>query len=967
MAAMVALFGAAPAGASHTKGASAARYIRTGAPVRSGSPLHIHPGAGRHQDDTTRKAASDTSLLRNPEQGAMRIDTIPAAVAAAVDTTIGRGHNHDHDHDHAHDHDHDVDAREEHAPSAQDTLRRAHAADSALTSPADSTIIHRRDTIKGAMERPAFSNARDSILEDMEHNILYYFGDVTAKYGDMELKADYMAYNMDLNVVYARGTLNPATDSVIGRPVMSERGNSYTMDEVFYNFNSRKAKIKNMSTAHSDAKIMGEKIKMTGANSFNIEDAKYTVCDCEHPHYYLKMTAAKIVTEPKQKTVFGPAYVVVGDVPLPIMLPFGFVPEKPDRASGILIPTYGDETARGLYLRDFGYSFVIGDYFDIAITGDIYSYGSWALRTTSRYKKRYKFDGSFAVNYSDDITGERNTPGFSESKNFGVTWNHSQDPKAHPGTSFRASVNFSSPSNSRYNSNSINESLQNQISSSISYSKTWSGMSLSLNALHNQNSRDSSYSITLPNITFSVNRFYPFKRKNRVGAERFYEKVSFSYNTSFQNRINFKASEFRDPKLYNKMQNGMSHSFSIGLPQFTLLKYLQFSPSVSYGMNWFFREQLRRYNEETGRTETYYTDLFSHFGITQNYSGSLSMSTRLYGLFNFGKKSRIQAIRHMITPSFSFNYHPELGTEANGYTTLTYTDSKGEVVTQEYNRYSGMVNSPPGKGRNAGISFSFGNNIEAKIRKENEKGEFITEKVKLIDQLSISGSYNFLADSMNFSDFPVSFATTIFGKLGISGNMTLSPYAVDIRGQKCNKFNIMETGHLVRLTNAGASFSYSFNGGDKFKGNDGSKGGEYAMVYYHPVTGEYIPGGWVYYLNPNIPWSLRFGYSYSLSRGYQYSNESLKKKDTHTQTLSISGTLRLTKALNMNLNTGVDLTRLKMSTTQFSATYDLHCFTMSMSWVPNGKWESWNFRIAAKASALADLLQYKKASSFWDN
>lgn len=828
-----------------------------------------------------------------------------------------------------------------------------------------------RDTIKGAIERPAFSNARDSIIEDIENNIMYYFGDVKATYGDMELRADYMAYNMDLNVVYARGTYNSALDSTIGRPVMTDKGTSYTMDEVFYNFNSRKAKIKNMVTQQTEARIGGQNIKMTGENSFNIADAQYTVCDAEHPHYYLKMTAAKVTTSPKQKTVFGPAYVVVGDVPLPIALPFGFVPERPDRASGILIPTYGDETARGLYLRDLGYSFVIGDYFDIALTGDIYSYGSWAARVTSRYKVRYKFDGSLSINYSDDITGEKGTPSFSESKNFGVSWTHSQDSKAHPGTSFRASVNFSSPSNSRYNSSSITESLQNQISSSISYSKTWSGMSLSINALHSQNSRDSSYSVTLPNITFSVNRFNPFKRKHRVGPERLYEKITLSYSTTLQNKINFKASEFSDPQLYNKMQNGMSHTFQIGLPSFTLFKYFQFSPSVSYGMNWFFREQLRRYNEETDKVETYYTDLFSHFGVTQNYSGSISMSTRLYGLFNFGKKSRIQAIRHMITPSISFSYHPELGTEANGYTTLTYVNAKGETVTQEYNRYSGMINSPPGKGRNAGISFSFGNNLEAKIRKENDKGEMVTEKIKLIDQLNIGGSYNFLADSMKLSNISISGNTTVFGKLGINGQLTLDPYAIDEQGRRINKFNILSPSHMpARLTNASASLSYSIDGKGEIKGNDGTNGAtgsDYAMVYYHPVTGEYIPGGWVYYMNPSIPWSLRFGYNYSMSRAYQYSNEQLNVKDTHTQTLSVSGNLRLTRRMNFSLNTGLDISKMKLSTTQLSATFDLHCFTMSMSWVPNGKWESWSFRIAAKASALADLLQYKKASSFWDN
>ena len=583
---------------------------------------------------------------------------------------------------------------------------------------------------------------------------------------------------------------------------------------------------------------------------------------------------------------------------------------------------YGDETARGLYLKDLGYSFVIGDYADIALTGDIYSYGSWAVRLTSRYKLRYKFDGSLSINYSDDITGERGTPSFNESRNFGVNWTHSQDSKAHPGTSFRASVNFSSPSNNRFNSTGITQSLQNQTSSSISYSKTWSGMSVSINALHSQSSRDSSYAITFPNITFSVNRFYPFKRQNRVGKERFYEKISLSYNTTLQNKINFKMSEIHDPDFWNKMQNGMTHNFQIGLPSFSLLNYFQFSPSVSYGMNWFFREQLRVYDPDLDRVVSSYSDLFSTFGVTQNFSAGISMSTRLYGTFNFGTKSKVQAIRHMITPSFSFSWRPEMGTPANGYTSLTYTKADGTTVTEEYNRYAGMIYSPPGKGRTAALSFSFANNLEAKVKSARDTTHGGVKKVKLLDQLGISGSYNFLADSMKMSNISISGSTTIFGKLGVNGNMSLNPYAINETGQVINTFNIVKTGRPARITNAGASLSYSISGGGHYKGNDGHGGGsdtghegqgheghshggnsDYAFIYYHPVTGEYIPGGWCYYMNPNIPWSLRIGYNYSFSRSYQYSNERLQVKDNHTQTVSpmtILATIR--KAFKTRLN-----------------------------------------------------------------
>ena len=868
---------------------------------------------------------------------------------------------------------------------ASDTLLAPDTLLVPVIAPANDSLFNQP---KGMIDRPAFSSARDSVMEDIEHSIIYYFGDVSAKYQDMELKADYMAYNTRMNVVYARGVLDTITGETSGRPVMSTGGKEYQMDEIYYNFNTRKSKIKNMATQQDEGKLVGDNLKMMPDQSINISGGKYTVCDAEHPHYYLKMTAAKVMTKPRQKTMFGPAYAVIEDVPLPIIIPFGFVPDKPDRASGILIPTYGEENARGLYLRDFGYSFVIGDYLDLALTGDIYTYGSWAARLTSRYKKRYAFDGSLSVNYSNDITGEKGTDSYTQSRNFGINWSHSQDAKARPGTSFRASVNFSSPSNNRYNSTSVSDALQNQASSSVSWSKTWSGASLSVNLLHNQNSRDSSYSFSLPNITFNVNRFYPFKRKNRVGKERFYEQISFSYGTSLQNKVAFKASEFAMNKdMLNRMQNGMSHTFSIGLPGFTLLNYFQFTPSVNYGMNWFFREQYRQYDPETGQLQTLWTDQFSRLGITQTYSGGISMNTRIYGQFNFGKRSRLQAIRHMITPSLSFSLSPNLTTRANGYTSYTYIDKDGTERTVEYNKYAGQLFSVPSGGRNASLSFSFANNLEAKVLKNldpmaeepaNPKEKF--EKIKLLDQLNLSGSYNFLADSMRLSNISVTASTTIFGKLGLNGNMSLDPYAVNERGQRINKFNVMQNGRLARITNASASLSYSINGGGKYKGNDGhgevrrgnsgsqdnSGNSDYARIYYHPVTGEYIPGGWVYYMNPNIPWSLSFNYNYSYSRSYEYANEQLKTRHNHVQTVSVSGSLRLTKAMNVNVNTGFDLTKLQLSTTQVSATYDLHCFAISVSWVPTGQWESWNFRIAAKASALSDLLQFKKSASYWD-
>ena len=582
--------------------------------------------------------------------------------------------------------------------------------------------IHRADSLdlltKSSLDAPAFTAARDSIVEDFSNGkqMIHYYGEVTVTYGNMKMTADYMEYDLKSGILFARGTTD-TTGNVVGRPVMEQGGKSYEMDEVRYNFNTQKARITNMVTQEQDGILHGKNIKMMPDRSINITHGKYTVCDCEEPHYYLHLTAAKVMTKPSQKTVFGPAYPVIADVPLPIGLPFGFIPKKPDRASGILFPTFGEESSRGFYLRDLGLYFVIGQYFDIAVTGDIYTLGSWALDVNSRYKINYKCNGGFSITYSNDQVGEKGSSDFFQTKNFALRWNHSQDPKARPGTSFSASVNFSSPSNSRYNSTSVQEALQNQISSSISYSKNWNGkLNLSINALHNQNSRDSSYSFTLPNVTFSVSRFYPFKRKNRVGKEQWYEKFSLGYNTSLQNRINFKASEFNKPGFWDKFQNGMAHNFQIGLPNFTLFKYINITPSVSYGMNWFFRKTEKEYNPDTGRVEDLKGKMFGAFGATHNYSGSVSMSTRLYGIFNFGKHRKLQAIRHIVSPSLSASFSPDKAKYFNGYRTLTYTDKNGEIKTQEYNIYAGQLNSVPGKGSSATLNFSLGNNFEAKVR-----------------------------------------------------------------------------------------------------------------------------------------------------------------------------------------------------------------------------------------------------------
>ena len=908
---------------------------------------------------------------------------------------------------------------------------------------ADSLSRARRDSLdllgKSSLEKPAFTTAKDSIITDFSDGkrMIYYYGGATVSYQNMKLTADYIEYDMSTNTVFARGRKDPNTGEWVGQPEMTESGQTYKMEELRYNFDTQKARITNMITQEAEGLLQGKKIKMMPDKSINMQDGVYTVCDLEEPHYYLKLSMAKVVTQPSQKTVFGPAWPVVAGVPFPLILPFGFVPKKPSRATGLLMPTFGEEQARGFYIRDAGMYFVFGDYFDLSLTGDYYTLGSWAVDLNSRYKVNYKFNGQLALTFSNDQTGEKGSTDFVRSRNFGFRWSHSQDSKAHPGTSFTASVDFSSPSNNRFNATSVTQAQQNQVGSSISYSHNWNGkFNLSVNALHKQNSRDSSYSFTLPNLTFSVTRFYPFKRKTRVGKEKPYEKISFGYSTSFQNSVSFKLREMQDYvvdgngdfvlaqdattgnvyrvkefgdslgiKAMNYMRNGMNHNFQIGLPSFTLFKYINVSPSVTYGMNWMFSSGTQtlvpEYDEDGNpimvtdkdgnqviaqKVESDPGTAFNDFGMTHNYSGSMSASTRIYGMYNFGKHRRLQAIRHVITPSLSMSYSPEKGTSFNGWRTLEpYYDKRGTFHDETwYNIYSISGNhnngSPPGRGKTGSISGSIGNNIEAKVRDIRDTTGTGSKKVKLLDQLSIRSGYNFLADSLKMQAIGVSASTNLLGKINLSGNLNFDPYAIDEKGKKINKYNIVATGVPARLTNASLSASYSINGKGSIDGNDGtrgeggkgggsSSGNTYERIYYHPITGEYIPGGYVYYMNPNAPWSLNFSYSFNYSKSYSYQSttKELLENKRYTQTLNMSGNVKLTPRMNIQATSGFDVMAMRFTTTQISATYDLHCFNIAVSWVPMGMYKSYSFRIAANAAALADLLRFKKSDSYMDN
>jgi lipopolysaccharide assembly outer membrane protein LptD (OstA) len=854
-----------------------------------------------------------------------------------------------------------------------DTALKDTAADTLSIASKDTSIVP-QDTIKrrrSSLDAPVFSTGRDSTVYDLQgaERMIYYYGDVTVKYGHMELKSDYMEYNTKTRTVYAVGTRD-SLGAPVGNPVMKEGDKTYAMEHMYYNFGSGKAIISNVITQEGDGYLHGIRIKKMPDNSINVKGGKYTTCDHEHPHFYLRMSEARVLQDPKQ-TVFGPSYLVLEDVPLyPLMLPFGFVPDRPERAGGLLFPRFSDEVNRGFALQDLGYYFVLGDYADLALTTSLYTRGSWSARGVARYTKRYKYNGNFDVDYANNVLGESGSNDYSSNTVYAIRWNHSMDPKALPGTMFSASVNYSAADYNTYQGRTPAQALENKAESSISYRKTWAGtpFNLSINLTHSQNMRDSSYALGLPNLTFSMNRIFPFKMKNRVGKEKWIEKFSVTYNMAFDNKVNFKESQLGDVDFTDFMRNGMKHNFGITLPPMTLLKYITVTPSVSYGMNLYFQTIEKEYDQTEEKVVTNFSPTFNSFNVITDYTFGISANTDLYGLFLFGRNSYVKAIRHKLSPTIGLSYRPDQGTTVNGYRSLSYIDANEKVRIQEYNIFEGQPYGYTSKGRTGALSFGLKNNVEMKVR---SKSDTITgeRKIKLIDNLDISSNYNFFADSMKLANISIRANTTIFEKLSISGNMMLDPYAINSRNaQRINKII------APRLVNAGFSFGYSFTGGDKAKGEGksgsnnsvGTAAGPVAVHRYDPKTGEYMGTEWLYYADFSAPWSFNFNYSYNYTVRYSATNGQLIKDDQHNQTLGFSGQLQLTKSLHMGVSSGIDFKEFALTTTTFNMKYDLHCFEFIFDWVPAGQWEQWSFRINAKSGALADLLKYDKRKSQWD-
>ena len=865
----------------------------------------------------------------------------------------------------------------------QDTLQ----ADSVKTDSVKKT--EKKDPI----EAPVFYECTDSMVWSRGGNA-YLYGNGKVNYDKIELTASVISMNMDSSVVHAVGRAD-STGVITGIPVFMDGGTPYESDRMTYNFKTRKGFINNVYTQQGDGFLMGGKAKKDSSNVFYSQDGMYTTCDAEHPHFYVKLTRAKV--RPQKDVVSGPLYLVVADVPLPLALPFGYFPFTESYSSGFIMPSYGDESERGFYLRNGGYYFAISDKFDLRLTGEIFTKGSWGVNAASTYAKRYKFSGNFGLSYLVTKTGEKGLPDYAVGKNFRVQWSHRQDAKAMPNTNFSASVNFATSAYERANLNSLyNPALNSQSvrTSSINFSHTFPNIGLSLSATMNlsQSVQDSMISLTLPTLNVSLAKKYPFKRKKRVGDEKWYEKISLSYSAQISNSVSAKEDKILKSNLIDDWRNGVKHSIPINAT-FQLFDFINITPSFNYTERWYFKKINQDWNEVTNEVVR---DTVHGFHRVYNYNVSLSANTTLYGFYkpaSFIKNSRIHTVRHVFKPSVSLSYAPDFGHERYGYyDTYVYTDEYGEARTVEYSPYQGSLYGIPSKGETGSVSFSVSNNVEMKWRTKDDS----LKKISIIDELGASLSYNLAAKVRPWSNLSTRLRLKLTKNYTFSFNATWATYAYKFndRGQVVvGERTEWSYGRFGRFQGMSQNLSYTFNNKTldkvkellkKLRKEEESTGGE--DVTDQPVENvaeEQEPKSLKSskskkaanasvdddgYMPFKLPWSLTLSYGINMAedRSAQINIRNMRYPYKFTQNLNISGNIGISDNWRINFTSGYNFEFKKLTTTTLNISRDLHCFEMSCGIVLS-PYTSFNFSFRATSAMLADVLKYEKRSGSSSN
>lgn len=857
--------------------------------------------------------------------------------------------------------------------------------DSVLVVPADSSRAVNRAIAsapsrmrytKVDLDAPVLFNSSDSMLI-VRRDSAFMYGSSSVTYGDIKLDAEQIEMNLRDNTVYAVGR-EDTTGELIGKPVFSQGGTDYEAKTMRYNFQTEKGYIKNVITQQGEGYLTGGTTKKDSTGNFYIGDGRYTTCDNhEDPHFYFQMTKAKV--RPGKNVVFGPTYMVLAGLPLPLALPFGYFPFTDSYASGIIVPTFGDDYNRGFYLRDGGYYFAINDNIDLALTGEIYTKGSWGINARSTYAKRYKYNGNFSLNYLKTILGEKGSPDHSVQTNFQILWSHSQDSKANPNMSLSASVNFTTSGYTRNDLNSYYSPsfTENTKSSTVNMTYRFPGTKWSLSTTMNvtQRTQDSTLAVSFPNVTLTMSQIYPFKRKKAVGAEKWYEKIKLSYSGLFQNSLTAKQDVFFQKSLIKDWRNGMRHTVPISAT-FNVFNYINITPSVNLTDRMYTTKVNRSWDAE--RNVEVMDTAYSFYNVW-DFTASVSMDTKVYGFFQpigpLGKK--IKMIRHVMTPSISFSGNPDFSSPFFGYYgQYDYVDTRGQQQMKKYSYFPNSLFGVPGQGKSGTVSFSLANNLEMKVKSDNDSiGE---KKISLIENLNIQESYNFAADSLNWSDLTTSILLRLTKgfNLNLSATWDVYTYALNEAGNpvRVNKTRLAAGKGIGRLMRTGTSFSYTFNN-DTFKKknkkdnpndnngqdnnqNSGAMNERNQRDKENEGSGEFSADG---YSKWEVPWSLTL--NYSVNYGYGTFNKQKMEYDSKiTQNLSFSGNIRPTPNWNFSLSASYNFDTHKIAYMNCNISRDLHCFSMSASFVPVGPYKSYNFHIAVKSAMLSDL-KYDKRSS----
>ncbi|MBP5504446.1 MAG: hypothetical protein J6Y24_16860 [Bacteroidales bacterium] len=868
--------------------------------------------------------------------------------------------------------------------------------DSTMATPGDSTVVT-VDSVKirkprSVVDAPIEYECDDSMMVSLTTKNVYMYGSTKVKSGSMNLESDYMQIEMESNIVYAEGTEDPETHEIIGKPVFKDKSDEFTAKSMKYNFKTKEGYVTEVNTEQQNGYLYGAQTRMHSNREIHLKNGRYTTCDLDHPHFYFELTRAKFI--PDDKIIAGPSYLVLLDVPLYIVgIPFGIFPASRRRSSGIVVPKYGEETRRGLYLQDGGYYFAISDYADLQLLGSVYTYGGWGAKVISKFKVRYKFSGNLNFSYSKNISGMREFKGingtnsevtYTSLNSYSLTFNFNQDPKANPHSNFGANVSYQKSRYDLQNSTRLTDITRNTTQSSINYSTTmFKVVNLSANANMTQNFADTSISFTFPTFALSVSKFFPFKRKVQVGKQKWYEKIGSSFQANFTNSVDrINDSLFMKQEMFDKMRYGLEYSMPIST-SFNVLKYINVSPSIQYKgrvypnyVVHYMNPQISIDDEVAGRT-AYGIDTIDHVKHNFDFSTSISASTKLYGIFNFKNAKHIKAFRHVMTPTIGMSWRPDF---SEPFWDFYRQDPIDTTLQRRYSIFENGIYGYPPSGKSASINFGLGNNFEMKVKTKRDTTEGKYTKIKLLETLNFSGSYNLAADSCNLSNISISAGTRLFDKVSVTMSGTLDPYKLDSAGRRTRFYLFKETNgrRWGRLTSASISTSYSIDNKTFSKTEtssaalsanpeDEAEVDDYGNII---ATAEEVEerrrereerrkredGEFSYYI---VPWSLSGGYTFSYSRPS-------RQPAVIRQMVNLSGSVTFTDKWQMSVSSGFDIQEGKFTTSSLSVTRDLHCFNLSFYIIPFGVYKSYNFCLSF-GSALFQGLEYKRNESWRDN